>query len=96
MEGETNNLNNTNIPENPNIPTENGSSIGPIVGTIVILLIIVLGAFYFWGERKSSTPNVDNTVQDIKMQDKSDDTSSIEADLQSTDVESVDAQLNAS
>ena len=96
MEGETNNLNNTNIPENPNTPTENGSSIGPIVGTIVILLIIVLGAFYFWGERKSSTPNVDNTVQDIKMQDKSDDTSSIEADLQSTDVESVDAQLNAS
>jgi len=100
MEGQTNNMetntpttpNTPNIPNNPNVPAENGSSTGPIIGTIVIVVIIVLAAFYFWGERT----NVDNTVQDIKMQDKSDETSSIEADLQSTDIDSVDAELNAS
>lgn len=30
---------------------QNGSSAGPIIGTIVILAVIVFGAIYFWGER---------------------------------------------
>jgi hypothetical protein len=32
-------------------PPENKSSIGSILGTIIILAIIILGALYFWGKR---------------------------------------------
>lgn len=31
------------------------SSVGPIVATIVILAVIVLGGLYFWSQRSSNT-----------------------------------------
>lgn len=31
------------------------SSVGPVVATIVILAVIVLGGLYFWSQRPSST-----------------------------------------
>lgn len=37
--------------ENTNMSDQNGSSAGPIIGTIVILAVIVFGAIYFWGEK---------------------------------------------
>ncbi|MEX0919252.1 MAG: hypothetical protein WDZ64_00700 [Parcubacteria group bacterium] len=81
---------------NPNINTEGGSSTGPIVGTIVILAIIALGAFYFWGERANEDAVLEGMVEEINTQDESDDTASIEADLEDTDLEGIDAELNAS
>ncbi|MEX2014079.1 MAG: hypothetical protein WD896_01865 [Parcubacteria group bacterium] len=71
---------------------EETSSSAPIIGAIVILAIVLLGGLYFWVERAGDEAMVEN----IKAQSGSDDTASIEADLYETDIDSIDAELNAS
>jgi hypothetical protein len=69
-------------------------SAGPIIGIIVILAIIILGGLYFWGQRADDM--IDESNEPVIVQPENDDTSSIEADLESTDVDNMDADLNAS
>jgi hypothetical protein len=56
-----------------NQPVETKRSLGPIVGIIVIVILLVIGAFYVWGGKMAPKA--------------SDDISSIEADLSETDTE---------
>jgi len=71
---------------------EGGGSSGPIIGAIVILAIIILGGLYFWGQRASN----DAVIDEINRQSDSDEAAAIEADLDATDIENLDAELNAS
>lgn len=77
-----------------NIVREPVSSAGPIIGAIVILAVIVFGALYFMGERGDNQV-LNSQLEEINTQSDSDETASIEADLNSTDVDSVDAELNS-
>ncbi len=86
MEGEQNNV---------NMGQENGSSAGPIIGGIVILAVIIFGALYFWGQRDDNQV-LDEQVNTINAQSASDEAAAIEADLNVTDVENLDAEMNAS
>jgi uncharacterized protein YxeA len=43
---------------NNNMPSGEGS-VGPVVATIIILAVVVLGGLYFWGQRNANTPNTD-------------------------------------
>lgn len=72
-------------------PSESSSSL--IIGAIVILAIIILGGLYFWNARAS---DVDQTIESINTQSTTDDTNSIEADLNTTNIDNLDAELNAS
>lgn len=72
-----------------------GSSAGLIIGIIVLLAIVILGGFYFWNERADDMMT-DQQVESINIQSEEDDTASIETDLNATDVDSLDAELNAS
>ena len=76
--------------------TETDNSAGPIIGVVVILVLILLGGLYFWNQRADTEMSTDRTVESITIQNSSDDTASIEADLDATDVENVDSELNAS
>lgn len=87
MEGEQNNV---------NMGRESGGSAGPIIGVIIILAIIILGGLYFWGQRVGDEAMTDKAVESINMQSNSDAAAAIEADLESTDIENLDAELNAS
>ncbi|MBI4155947.1 MAG: hypothetical protein HY507_01805 [Candidatus Zambryskibacteria bacterium] len=73
------------------------SSIGSIIGTIIIIALIILGGLYFWGKRIEETKltqdlttsptemTVDNSeAAIIKSTSSSDDLGSIEADLNNT------------
>lgn len=85
--------------EENTINQDNGSSVGPVIGTIIILAVIVLGGFYFWNQRESKNAVMDDaqvsqTVQDIKTQSQSDAPSAIMNDLNATDVNNIDSQLN--
>jgi len=82
--------NNTN---NQQTNPEAGSSLGPIIGAIIILAVIVFGALFFWGERTEDQA-LENQVETIGTQSESDEVVDIEADLEATDVESVDYDLN--
>ena len=96
MEKETN-----NVGENmtPNMNGSQEGSVGPIIGTIIILAVIVLGGFYFWGQRANNQvmdeAQVNQMVEDITTQSQSDATADIEADLDSTEIDDLDKELNA-
>lgn len=53
-----------------------GSSLGPIIGAIVILIVVIIGAFYFWGAI---------IKQEQASRGKSDDLAAIESDLNATE-----------
>ncbi len=76
----------------------NESSVGPVIATIIILAVIVLGGLYFWGQRANNdaTPSTSADLNSINAQSDSDDTSSIKTDLENTNTESLDTQINAS
>ncbi len=89
---------------------QNKSSIGSIIGTIIIIAIIILGGLYFWGkmieeaklnEELISEPVTTETTEvseeaKIKNVGTGDDTDSIEKDLDDTDLDNLDAELDAS
>ena len=73
-----------------------GGPSGPIIGAIVILVIIILGGLYFWSQRNGEEALTNETIENINMQSDSDAAAAIEADLDATDIENLDAELNAS
>jgi hypothetical protein len=86
-------------PMNPNMnassPAPRSNSTGFIIATLVLLAVIVAGGIYFWRAHGDSA--ADNAaLREIKSQSSSDDTASIEADLEATDVNSVDYDLDES
>ena len=78
-------------------------SVGPVIATIIILAVIVLGGLYFWNQKKSETaqradasaytPLSADALQAIQSQSSSDATASIEADLKATNTSNVDSSL---
>jgi hypothetical protein len=88
------------------VATEPEKPIGPAVGTVIIVLILIIGAFYFWGYKLENTPAVDETVTaeevlaqpDVSLdalntQSSSDEIEAIEQDISTTDLEGLDAEL---
>lgn len=84
-EGQNNNV-------SMNMEDNGGSSASPIIGAIVILAILILGGLYFWSQRSGN----DAMIEEINTQTNSDAAATIEADLNATDIENLDAELNAS
>lgn len=84
MEGEQNNVNMSG--------GEGGSPVSPIIGVVVILALAILGGLYFWSQRAGN----EATPEEVKIQDNTDEAAVIEADLNATDIENLDAELNAS
>lgn len=87
-------------PETTNTVVHKEGSVGPVIGTIIILAVILLGGLYFWGNRNDvQNANIEGQTQDeldqINTQSDSDDLNSIQDDLNSTDV-NVGSEINAS
>ena len=94
----------------PKINIENKSS-GPLVGTIIVILVFVLGGFFLWSTKiqpqidkktegtteeqqvVAETAMTNTAVEQLTTQSPSDETSSIEADLKATDIDSLDKSL---
>jgi len=62
------------------------SSVGPVVATIVILAVIVLGGLYFWSQRSSGTTPTNSYGAP----------STVETSTTSTPTYDVNAHINAS
>jgi hypothetical protein len=76
---------------------EKKSSIGPLVAVVVILALIIIGSLYFLKERSAQLPYVppaeprgDAVAESLNKQSSSDDLSSIENDLNSTNLDNLD------
>lgn len=100
-----NNSNTQNPSATNNQPTQSSHDkpVGPVIGLVVILVVILLGGVYFWMNRSENPSDQgaslleDESVEpspEIQTQSASDDTASIEADLNAfdeSDIDSVDA-----
>ena len=86
-------------------PSDNGP-IGPAIGTIIIVIILIIGGLYLWGAKLSKESAVleekapeeilaapDETFDSLETQGTSDEVSAIEGDLQTTDLDNLDAEL---
>ncbi len=88
---------------------QNKSSIGSIIGTIVIIALIILGGLYFWGKRiedsKAKEALISQTTQQptstenqeaaaIRSTSSSDDLNSIQTDINATNVDNLSPELN--
>jgi len=113
MDQENQNLESNQVPEiNFDTPTptqeapvvEEKSPVGPIVGIIIILVILIIGGLYFWGQRISTTVDenltpeeiiaeTDTSLEALNQQGTSDAIVDIEADLNATDLGNLDAEL---
>ncbi len=87
--------NNTNMGDG--VPK--GGSSGPIIAIIVVLVIIILGGLYFWNQNKIDNTDLESgnstALESINTQSSSDNATDIEADLNATNVDNLDAELNA-
>ncbi len=72
-----------------------GAGSGFLIATILLAAIIVIGAVYFWKARDNKMES-DESLQTVQTQSDSDDTAAIEADLNATDVDGADYDLNES
>lgn len=104
-----NNLPQNNIPSNTNIPPvstsitpqKNESSIGSIIGTIIVIAIIILGGLYFWGKRideaklKQDLVITEEEVPAAQTSDENLEANAIKSVSASDDVTSLEAELNA-
>jgi hypothetical protein len=83
------------------------SSIGSIIGTVIIIAIIILGGLYFWGKRieesklkqnlvsgTTTEPTSMNEAAVIKSVSSSDDLNSIQTDLNNTNLSNLNAEVN--
>lgn len=87
------------------------SHIGPILGVLVLILILVLAGLYVWGgmlskeqveveqrqiiNNEPETPRAEADVHILQTTSPSDELEAIEADLDGTDLDSLDAELTA-
>lgn len=69
--------------------TNSKDKVGPLIGSVIIILIITLGAFYLFSIIKDKV-NVEN--QNIQ-ETQTDDITEIETDLDSTEVEEMEMEL---
>ena len=97
-------------------PEEHHSILGPVLGILIVLLILILGGLYLWGSvlktqpveipdpatrptaeenNEPETNNADAQVQALETVSNSDTLDAIEADIESTNLDELDAELNA-
>ena len=89
MEPNNMNINSASGQQPSAMPPEPASSAGTFVAVLVILAVLVIGGFYFWGQSQDISNDAQNTEQN-----QVDTDAAIEADLNATDVENVDYDLN--
>jgi len=83
---------NQNGPNTSPLPMDNGegSKVGPVIGIIIIILVLLLGVLYFWGQRAENAEQ--ENIEAIGSTEE--DLSSLEAEL-STELSNLEAELDA-
>ena len=90
--------------------TSNDKSSGALIGTIIVIVVLVVGGFYLWNTKvqpmieQKNTPPIESvasdetsktTIEQLSSQATSDETSSIQSDLSATDMSGLDKDLQA-
>lgn len=82
------------------------SSVGSIVGAVIVIVILIFGGLYFWGAQlekeqlyEDELPFLlgdeeEGSTAGIPLTSTSDEISSIEADVSATDLEQFESQID--
>ena len=77
---------------------------GPVMGIVIIIIILVFGGLYFWGARINNLQNEDEEIPLIlgddgtnvtQSQTTSDSPENIEDDFDTTDIDELEAQIES-
>lgn len=94
---------NNQQPQSPATPqAESGT--GPLIGVIIVIIVIIIGGLYFWGQQIEKRVSVESDTeiagendpasQNLQTQDSSTEINSIESDLNNTDLDGLDKEIN--
>ena len=97
------------MPDQMPIMPQPESKAGPIIGIVIVVIVLIIGALYFWGQRLNRevpvTPSSDTSalqeeqsdpsVTALNSQSSSDDYASIESDLNATNVDGLSSDFEA-
>lgn len=63
-------------------PAPEKKAFGPLIGIVIVIVALVIGAFYFWGQKASQeSSSADGASFEIAAVSEGDDLESIEQDL---------------
>jgi hypothetical protein len=71
--------------------TNSKDKVGPLIGSVIIILIITLGVFYLFSTIKEKVNVQNQNIQETQT----DEVTEIESDLNSTEVEEMEMELNS-
>lgn len=90
---------------------EHHSHLAPILGVLLIVLVLILGGLYLWGatltreqqieesldipNNEPETPRAEADAQILETVSSSDSLDAIEADIESTNLDSLDTELTS-
>ena len=88
----------------PQQPDNQEKSFGPLIGIVIIITLLVIGGIYYWlnldigaGRDEMTAEEIlsekDPQLEALQQQGSSDEVAAIEEDLQATDLEGLDAEL---
>lgn len=87
---------NPKITEQDVAQSEEKGSVGAFIASLIIVIIIVLGGMYFWDTITSESINKDSSDDETsEVSPENDSINLIEEDLQDTDLEDLDAELES-
>lgn len=83
------------VVETTHTPGKTNASWGAVIGVILVLALLIVGAFYFWGKRVSESTMNTEAIEALEMQSDSTEAEAIEADLAAESPDEFDAELDA-
>lgn len=87
------NINSSGMLNNIPTPPKENRKIGPIVGVLVIVLLIIIAALYFLGRGLNTNTQTDTGTQAIEMTNDEAKTDGIDANTSAAIESDLDAQL---
>lgn len=87
--------------QTPSTQDDHMGKTGPIIGILIIIAILVIGALYFWGEKLTNAPadpanmQTEESVSFQPTESASSEIADIETDLSATALEGLDTELNS-
>ena len=89
-------------------PVQEEKSMGAILGSIIVIIVLLVAAFYLWGKRSEESEPVhepeqtaeeiiaeeDPLLEALEEQDSSDELEAIEADLEDTNLDDLAKELD--
>lgn len=89
-------------PPTPEVSPPQKHSIGPLIGALIVLVVLILGGLYLWGNKLARNSDVapfilgdDNAEAGMLPTSNSDAVADIESDVSATDLNTLEADIES-